>query len=80
MAKKKVKVKAKVLVSLNYRILSQLCLMSSSNQNEASEQEIVPLNHGSPSQILRPLFETQTEERAHHAFNFIIIEGGGGNI
>nr|POE81105.1 hypothetical protein CFP56_38027 [Quercus suber] len=51
--------------------------MSSSNQNEASEQEIIPFNHGSPSQILRPSFEPQTDETVHHASNFVIIEGGG---
>ena len=50
------------------------------DQNKASEMEIVPLNHGSPSQILGPSFEPQTGERGHHASNFIIIEGGGGNI
>ena len=48
-------------------------IRSSFDHNEVSKQEIVPLNHGSPSQILRPSSELQTDEGAHHASNSIII-------
>ena len=48
-------------------------IRSSFDHNEVSKQEIVPLNHGSPSQILRPSSELQNDEGAHHASNSIII-------
>ena len=43
------------------------------DHNEVSKHEIAPLNHGSPSQILCPSSEPQTDERAHHSYNSIII-------